>query len=138
MIYLLDTCVLSELTRPKPERAVLRWLEALDDSAVVISVLTLGELERGVGKLPTGARKRALAAWLEEIEGAYATRILDITAAVASEWGRLCARSERQGVTMPVIDSLIGATALVHQLTVATRNLADLNRTGARTFNPWP
>lgn len=137
MNYLLDTCVLFELTKPRPEAAVLRWLRGQNDSTLAVSALTIGELERGVERLPAGQRKRTLSRWLDEINELYSERVLDVTSAVARDWGRLSASSERQGKTVSVMDGLIGATARVHELVVATRNVADLERAGAKTFNPW-
>lgn len=136
-MYLVDTCAFSEFTKPRPERSVDRWFAETEDAAKFVSVLTLGELEKGVEKLPPGRRKDRLRAWLTALRGEIAPRTLAVTDEIATEWGRLCARSEAKGAPLPVIDALIAATALVHRLTVVTRNTADMARTGARIFDPW-
>jgi predicted nucleic acid-binding protein len=135
--YLLDTCVLSEMTKPRPSESVVRWLERAAEDALAVSVLTVGELEKGVRRLAAGERRRALERWLEEICRGYSERLVDVGAEVATEWGRIAAKAEGRGEPLPVIDALIGATAIVHRLTVVTRNTADIGRTGARVLDPW-
>jgi predicted nucleic acid-binding protein len=137
MTYLLDTCVLSELTKPVPNGGVLGFLRGTDEASLRLSVLTLGELEKGVARLPASAKKEALEDWLREIREAYGARILEVTAEVAVEWGRLGARTEMKGRPVSVVDALIASTALVHGLTVVTRNTKDLARTSVKTENPW-
>jgi predicted nucleic acid-binding protein len=135
--YLLDTCVLSELTKPLPEDGVVRWLRQADEANLFVSVLTLGELEKGVRRLPASKRKASLEEWLSETRENYAARILEVTVDVALEWGRTGAKTETKAKPIPVIDGLIGATALVHRLTVVTRNTADMERTGVQVLNLW-
>jgi toxin FitB len=133
--YLVDTNVISELTRPKPSPAVAAWFEEVADEALHLSVLTLGELRRGVEKLPTGKRKEKLRYWLEqELPAWFGTRLLPIDAAVADTWGRLQAAAER---TLPAVDSLLAATALHHHLRLVTRNTPDFDVAGLETINPW-
>lgn len=135
MSYLVDTNVISELTRPKPAQAVTDWFEEVADEALHISVLTLGELRRGVEKLPSGKRKEKLRYWLEhELPTWFGERLLLVDAAVADTWGRLYATAER---TLPAIDSLLAATALHHHLRLVTRNTADFDVDGLETINPW-
>lgn len=137
MKYLLDTCVLSELTKPEPSARVVAWLRAREQGELALSALTLGELEKGVQRLPAGKKKRALRSWLDELSQAYADRILDLTASVAVHWGRVAARAETAGEPIPVIDALIGSTAIVAGLTVVTRNTTDIARTGAEILDLW-
>lgn len=137
MSYLLDTCVLSEFTKPRPSAAVDRWAAQVSDSAQFISVLTLGELEKGVRRLAAGRRRRELERWLVELEDRLASRTLPVDPRVARLWGRLSAEMEMLGRPLPVIDALIGATALVHGLSVVTRNGSDVGRTGATIVDPW-
>lgn len=137
MKYLLDTCVLSEVTKPEPSKSVVRFLHTADDAALCISVLSLGELEKGVHRLAPGRRKTSLEAWLLELRETYAGRFLDVTSDVALEWGRASAKAEAKGRPIPVVDGLIAATALVHALAVVTRNTADMARTGVRIVDPW-
>jgi predicted nucleic acid-binding protein len=133
--YLVDTNVISELTRPKPARAVAAWFEEVTDEALHLSVLTLGELRRGVEKLPAGKRKEKLRYWLEqELPAWFGERLLPIDVAVADGWGRLQAGAIR---TLPAIDSLLAATALHHHLRLVTRNTMDFDVPGLETINPW-
>lgn len=135
MSYLVDTNVISELTRPKPAQSVAAWFEEVADEALHLSVLTLGELRRGVEKLPSGKRKEKLRYWLEQdLPTWFGTRLLPIDAGVADTWGRLQASAER---TLPAVDSLLAATALHHHLRLVTRNTMDFEVPGLETINPW-
>lgn len=136
-MMLLDTCVVSELARPAPDPRVLAWLDAVDDDELRLSVLTLGEIKKGAGLLEDGPRKVRVEAWLDELRATFADRILPVDAAVALRWGALSAASRRAGRVRPPIDSLLAATALCHQLKLATRNVADFEGTGAVIVNPW-
>jgi predicted nucleic acid-binding protein len=135
--YLLDTCVLSELTKPQPSPRVIRWLEGVDEHQMGISVLTVGELEKGIERLATSKRKRALRSWLDELIAGYDQKILGITLEIAAEWGRMSAAAELKGQSLPVVDGLIAATARARSLVVVTRNSADMQRTGAQLVDPW-
>ncbi len=137
MAYLLDTCVLSEFTKPRPAPSVERWLGGVPDASQFVSVLTLGEIERGVRKLAAGKRRAALEKWLSELQGRLAERVLPVSLTVAIEWGRISARAEAAGQPMPVVDALIGATALIHGHQVVTRNASDIARSGATIIDPW-
>lgn len=138
MSYLLDTCVLSETVRPRPSPAVLAWLEAQDELALCLSVLTIGEIHKGVAKLPPGDRRTRLAEWLEgALIPRFGTRILPVDTAVAAAWGRISADGERSGAPIPVVDGLIAATARVHGLTVVTRNTSDFADAGVPILDPW-
>jgi toxin FitB len=138
MSYLLDTCVISEFARPEPESRVLRWLSAQDEEELHTSAIVFGELARGVARLDDGAKKRRLAAWLHnDLRVRFRERILGVSGEVALKWGELSGESMRCGVGVSMADGLIGATAIVHSMTVVTRNVADLERTGALVLNPW-
>lgn len=138
MSYLLDTCVLSEFTRKRPERRVVDWLDGQSEDDLHTSVVVLGELARGVAMLSDGSKKRRLAAWLHgDLRNRLGDRALAVTSPVALQWGQLSGEAARTGVTVSMADGLIGATAIVHSLTVVTRNVDDLQATGARVFNPW-
>lgn len=138
MSYLLDTCVLSEFTKPQPDDRVVAWLQSQDEANLFLSVIVLGELSRGIAHLPEGTKRRRLDAWLHtELRTRFRDRILDVTEAVAIEWGERSGSLLREGRTLSLADGLIGATAVVGSLVVATRNTEDLRPTGASLFNPW-
>jgi hypothetical protein len=134
---LLDTCVLSELTRRTPHPGVAAWFDDQDAESLYLSVLALGEIERGVAALPRGRKKRSLTSWLASLRSRHAERLLPVDVAVAAIWGRTTAAAERRGRRLGVVDGLIAATALHHGLTVVTRNVADFDATGATLLNPW-
>lgn len=133
-MYLLDTNVVSERSRPQPEQRVIAWLDATPFSLLFISVLTVGELLKGVHALEQRSAGRAvlLRAWVATLRADYVDRTIGIDVAVAEAWGALAAQRPR-----PVIDGLLAATALVHGLTIVTRNLRELADAGVATFNPW-
>ena len=135
MTWLIDTNALSELKKRKPHPGVARWFAEQPSNGLHLSVLTIGELRKGIHAMPAGDRKDRFSAWLEiEIPDYFAGRILDLDAAIADRWGRLCVEAGRP---LPAIDSLLAATALVHGLTLVTRNLADFELPGLRFVNPW-
>ena len=134
MSFLIDTCVLSELVKPRPSQEVSAWFDAAPPGTLFVSVLTFGEIRKGVEKLPDGRRRATIVAWLEtDLPKWFEDRVLPIDAGVADEWGRLMARPGN----IPAIDSLIAATALRHRLAVVTRNEADFAATGVDLLNPW-
>lgn len=138
MRYLLDTCVISELASKKPETAVIDWIDSLDDEHLYLSVITIGEIKKGIEKLPDSDRKNVVSAWLaEDLLSRFQGRVLAVETAVMLTWGTLTARLEQQGAPMPAIDSLIAAIALTENLTLVTRNTGDFQETGAVLFNPW-
>ncbi len=114
MTWLIDTNALSELKKPKPHPGVVRWFERQPSNGLYLSVLTLGELRKGIHAMPEGERKARFSAWLDgEIPSYFSGRILDLTAVIANRWGCLCVDAGRP---LPAIDSLLAATALVHGL----------------------
>jgi len=136
--FLLDTNCISELVRSRPEPLVLRWMDATDESLLFLSVLTLGEIRKGVAGLPQGKRRTQLDTWLEvELRGRFAGRVLSIDAAIADRWGSLACEAKRKGRALSAIDGLLAATALHHNLTIVTRNVSDFSNTPAATLNPW-
>jgi toxin FitB len=132
--YLLDTNVLSETRRSRPDGGVIAFLSAAEPTGLFLSVLTLGELRKGVAakRRSDPATADRLGAWVDGIETTFADRILPIDAAIARRWGELS--SDR---SLPVIDTLIAATALDHGLTLVTRNLRDVQATGVPFLDPW-
>lgn len=136
MSYLIDTNVISETTRVRPETRVMAWLQATTDESLHLSVLSLGEIRDGVERLTDGPRREALRRWLEhDLVDWFADRILAVDAGVADRWGRL--RAETIQAPLPAIDGLIAATALHHGLRLVTRNETDFARTGVEMVNPW-
>ena len=134
---LLDTNVISELAKPAPDATVAAWLLTIPDEDLRLCVLSLGEIQKGADLLDPGARRDAVAAWLGGLSREFSERILPVDERVALCWGSLCASARRAGRTRPPIDSLIAATAIVHNTTLATRNIRDFEGTGARLCNPW-
>jgi predicted nucleic acid-binding protein len=136
--YLLDTPVLSELVKRAPNRDVVAWVDAQDEDTLFVSVLTLGELHKGVARLPDSARKQTLRAWLtQDLVSRFRGRILSIDRSVAQTWGELQGEAERHGRPLPAVDCLIAATARVHGLVVVTRNVEDMQRCSVAVANPW-
>jgi predicted nucleic acid-binding protein len=136
--FLLDTNVPSELTRPQPEPRVAKWLEDTDDDLMYLSVITIGEVCKGITVHPEPRRRAGLHRWLEkELRPWFAGRILRITEAIAVQWGILEGECQLRGVGCNAPDGLIAATALEHDLTVVTRNVKDFACFGVPIFNPW-
>ena len=138
MKYLLDTCVVSELIAKEPDAKVIHWVDSFDDERAFLSVITIGEVKRGIEKLPPSQRKSEILAWFENsLLPRFDGRIIPIGIAVMLTWGELVARLEQQGRVLPAIDSLIAAIALNGGLTLVTRNTKDFVDTGVTLFNPW-
>lgn len=136
--FLLDTNVLSELIRPKPERKVVEWIASADEDFLFISVLTLGEIRKGIAMLPGGSRRARLEAWFEsDLRARFSGRILAIDEDVADRWGQIAAAAAAAGQPLPVIDALLAASALHHNLTLVTRDDSAVAGTGVLTLNPW-
>ena len=134
MTFLLDTNVISEVRRKRPDGRVVSWLKRTDPAALSISVLTLGEIAKGAAQC--AARDRAQAAiyyqWLALVRSNYADRTIAIDADIAEAWGRLAAKSP-----LPIVDGLLAATALVRGMTLVTRNVRDIADAGIPVLNPW-
>ncbi len=138
MNYLLDTCVISELIKPKPSSKVLKWLRSCQDENLFLSSLTIGEIQKGISKLPDSRKRNKLQEWMDsELIRRFDKRILEIDFKVAQKWGKIQASSEIAGTKMPVIDGLIAAIGLVYDMTVVTRDTSGMEKSGARLFNPW-
>jgi len=136
--FLLDTNVISELVRARPEPLVTSWIDATDETLLHVSVLTLGEIRKGVASLPEAARRVRLEAWLDrDLVMRFAGRILPIDMAVAERWGRIAGTAAARKSPLPVIDGLLAATALQHDLTLVTRDTTHVATTAVPVFNPW-
>ena len=138
MSFLLDTNVVSEWTKPRPNPGVVEWLGQVDEDEVFLSVVTFAELRHGIARLPVSTRRRQLDEWLRnELPVRFEARIIGVDGAIADEWGRLVARREGRGRPIQAMDALIAATAQVHGLTLVTRNTADFHPSVKSILNPW-
>ena len=138
MSYLLDTNVVSEWTRPRPDPGVLAWLDAVDEDRVFLSVVTLAELRRGVARLPAGAKRDRLDDWLRrDLLLRFEDRILPVDPDVADSWGEIVAARDAMGRPLAAMDALVAATTIVHRLTLVTRNEMDFQLTLGPIVNPW-
>lgn len=137
--FLLDTNVVSELMKPRPNRRVTTWVESTPESLLYLSALTVGEVRKGIDMLDNrDPRRAALQSWLDrDVRIRFAGRILSLDDAVAERWGQLEAAARKQRVTLPTVDAQMAATALHFNLTFVTRNAEDVQSTGIATFNPW-
>lgn len=137
MKYLIDTCVISELIKPTPNKNIEKWFFSKKEESLYISVLTFGELKKGISKLTDSKKKTSLTEWLAEIENRFIERTLDINKEVAETWGLIQGRLEKKGTPMPTIDALIACTAIINSMTVVTRNIKDMTKSGVELINPW-
>lgn len=138
MRLLLDTNVLSEVTKPRPEVRVLEWLDAVDEDRVFISVVSIAEIRRGVAQMDYGRKRDALAEWLaKDLPQRFDSRVIPVNESVAIAWGDLMGVAKRTGRGLSSMDGFIAATALAHELTLATRNTKDFDGFGVELFNPW-
>jgi predicted nucleic acid-binding protein len=138
MSYLLDTNVISEFTSPQPNAAVVAWLTAHQHTILYLSVITLGEIQQGIQRLPTSKKREELEQWFQqELLVQYADFILPIDTNIMLQWGTLTAQLIQQGSKLPVMDGLIAATAVQHKLTLVTRNTSDFAATNISLVNPW-
>ena len=136
--FLLDTNCISEVVRLTPDARVMAWIEAVEESLLYLSVLTMGEIRKGLAALPQGKRRSRLETWLEvELHARFSGRILSIDAAVADRWGLLAASAKTKGNPLSTIDGLLAATAIHHNLTIVSRNVGDLTDTHVPVVNPW-
>ena len=136
--FLLDTNIVSELVKRKPEPRVTAWIDSIDENLLYLSVLTLGEIRKGIVSLRDTSRRVVLEAWLDsDLTLRFADRILPIDRTAADRWGRLAADAVAARSPLPVIDGLLAATALDRNLTLVTRNTKDVGVTGVPLFNPW-
>lgn len=138
MNYLLDTCVISELIKARPATRVVEWVRSINDNFMFLSVLTIGEIHKGIHKLPASEKRSSLKKWVsKDLCQRFDNRIIPISMKVARIWGDIQGNAEKHGKKIPVVDSLIAATAIAHDLTVITRNTADMEKSGVPIHNPW-
>jgi tRNA(fMet)-specific endonuclease VapC len=138
MTYLLDTCLISELVAKQPNQQILDWLDAQIPQTLYLSIITLGEIAKGISKLPSSQRKDSLNIWLNTtLPNRFVGRILGMDIKTMLLWGELVGNLEQQGRPLPALDSLIAAIALQNSLSLVTRNESDFAGTGVLIVNPW-
>jgi predicted nucleic acid-binding protein len=130
--------VVSELIKSQKNDNVVNWIEKVEEDRLYISVLTLGEIKKGIAKLPESKKKNALIDWVEnDLKFRFLGRVLEITEDIALKWGEITGSLEKQGKKIPVIDGLIAATGILNNMQIVTRNVRDLENTSCHIFNPW-
>ena len=137
MDFLVDTCVISELSRPRPDAGVVAWMSEANTNQLFLSAITIGEIKRGALRLPAGKRRTALSNWCDKVRRSFLGRVLPVDEDVALRWAESAARAEQSGRTGTFADGLIAATALERGLTLVTRNVSDFDPYGVSLFNPW-
>lgn len=138
MNYLLDTCVISEMVKSEPNKNVIDWVSSQDENHLFLSVITLGEIQKGISKLNESKKKKTLRIWLQsDLLERFSGRIIPIDDQIAMNWGVVQASAEREGFIIPSIDGLIAATAITRNMTVVTRNVPDMEPSGVLLLNPW-
>ncbi len=138
MNYLLDTCVISELIKEQPEVKLIDWITEIPETSLFLSGVTLGEIHKGIEKLPESKRKDNLHKWVNtDLRERFKNRILDLDLKAATRWGQIQGQAEVIGKPMPVIDGMIAAIGLSNDLIVVTRNTKDMEASGVSLINPW-
>lgn len=137
MSYLLDTCVVSEYSKPLPTAKVLEWIEQQTDDDLFLSAISLGEIQKGISTMPRGRKRQDLEKFLSNTLELFDKRVLALDRKICLRWGTLRGELQIKGQVIPVVDALFAATALSHDMVLVTRNVADFARTGVPIFNPW-
>ncbi len=137
MNFLLDTCVISEPKQKSPNAQVLEWIDAQDESKLFLSVLTIGEIRKGIMRLESGRKKAELENWLEQLRMRFSRRILPMSEKTFLVWGKMYGEFERKGIIRPAFDSLLEATALEHEMIFVTRNIKNFQNSQVTILNPW-
>ncbi len=137
MKSLIDTCTVAELRKPDANPSVKSAVAEIPDADLYLSVLTIGEIAKGIALLASGKKKKALATWLVGLEAQFADRILPVDVEIARIWGEMTARAQKSGIVIPAADGLLAATALRHGLHVMTRNTKHFEASGVLVIDPW-
>lgn len=138
MNYLVDTCVISELIKSSPSKSVIDWINCIDESNLYLSVITLGEIQKGVVKLPDGHKKIKLQNWIDnDLSYRFKGRIISIDLSISIMWGIILSKAEKIGKKLPAIDTLISATAIDKNMILVTRNTKDMIESGAKILDPF-
>jgi len=134
---LLDTCFISELVKPTPNENVINWLNQTPNERLFLSVITIGEIRKGLTKLPESKKKNRLTNWLNTLLEDYQARIYSINLTIAENWGNIQGKAENNGTPLASLDSLIAAVAYTYNLIVVTRNESDFTASNVTILNPW-
>ena len=138
MSFLLDTCAISELIKKKPNPGFINWISGQEEYNIYLSVITIGEIVKGISKLTDLSKKSYLQKWVDQqLVKRFQHRLLPVNTEVSEKWGELLGASEQIGLKLPVIDALIASTAQLYNLTVVTRNVLDFEKCKATILNPW-
>jgi len=139
MTYLLDTCVISEYVKKQPNQQVINWIDVQEESSLFISIITIAEIKKGIVRIEKSqpSRYQKLEKWLQKIEQRFTNRILPLNENILDTWAKICGQSEAQGKKLPIMDSLIAATASENNLVIVTRNLSDFAFSSVNVFSPW-
>ncbi len=137
MNFLLDTSIISEPKQKRPSEKVLEWLDAQDESKLYLSVLTIGEIKKGIARLESSRKKAELEKWLEQLRLRFSRRILPLSEKSFLVWGKMYGEFERKGIVRPAFDSLLEATALEHDMIFVTRNVKNFHDSQVTILNPW-
>ncbi len=138
MNYLLDTCVIFELVNPEPDPCVVKWIGSQEEENLFLSVLTIGELQKGISILTDGQKKQQLHRWLQnDLHKRFSGRILEIGIGTVHVWGQVLGSCGKRATTLSAIDSLIASQGIFHQMTIVTRNISDMEHSGVALLNPW-
>jgi predicted nucleic acid-binding protein len=139
MTYLLDTCVISEYVKKQPNQQVINWIDAQEESSLFISIITIAEIKKGIVRIEKSqpSRYQKLEKWLQKIEQRFTNRILPLNENILDTWAKICGQSEAQGKKLPIMYSLIAATASENNLIIVTRNFSDFAFSSVNVFSPW-
>ena len=137
MKFILDTNVLSELTRIKPDKNVMEWFNNCPEDKIYISSITLGEIETGISSLEPGKKQNQLMLWVGSLQNSFKNRIFPVDDITAIRWGEIRGSLKRKGINIPVTPGLIAATAITNNAVLVTRNTKDFNFPGMEILNPW-
>ena len=139
MNYLLDTCVLSEYVKRNPNTQVINWLDNQDEASLNISIVSIAEIKKGIIRIENSQPNRYLKLWnwLQKLEQRFGSRIIPLDNSIIDTWATICGKSEAKGHKLPIMDSLIAATAYQYDMVVVTRNISDFNFSSIQIFSPW-
>jgi toxin FitB len=138
MNYILDTCVISELIKKDPDKNVIKWISGIDENALFITSITVGEIIKGIERLKDGKRKDDLIGWINtDLKERFKNRIISFDTESATVWGKVQASTEMKGKPLPAIDGIIASIGIANNMIISTRNIYDMKESGAVLYDPW-